>query len=49
MLDLLGLDALEGNINALRTRLERLARDGRAQRPGRGLYTVTAGRPENGK
>ncbi|MFJ2191622.1 hypothetical protein ACIOJE_27435 [Kitasatospora sp. NPDC087861] len=49
VLDLLELDALEGNINALRTRLERLARDGRAQRPGRGLYTVTAGRPETGK
>ncbi|MFJ7280233.1 hypothetical protein [Kitasatospora sp. NPDC098663] len=49
VLDLLGLDASEGNINALRTRLERLARDGPAQRPGRGLYTVTAGRPESGK
>ncbi|MFJ3219505.1 hypothetical protein ACIPLC_26715 [Kitasatospora sp. NPDC086801] len=49
VLDLLGLDASEGNINALRTRLERLARDGRTQRPGRGLYTVTDGRPETGK
>ncbi|MGW6918243.1 hypothetical protein ACWGB8_31190 [Kitasatospora sp. NPDC054939] len=42
---LLGLDALEGNVNAIRTRLERLAKDGRAQRPGRGLYTVAAGQP----
>ncbi|WP_406115972.1 hypothetical protein [Kitasatospora purpeofusca] len=36
----LGLEPLEANVNAVRTRLERLARDGRAQRPGRGLYTA---------
>lgn len=42
---LLGLEALDANINAIRTRLERLAKDGRAQRSGRGLYTVAAGRP----
>ncbi|TYC68643.1 hypothetical protein [Streptomyces sp. CB01881] len=40
----LGLEALEGNINAVRTRLERLAKDARAQRTGRGLYTVVDGR-----
>ncbi|GAA1263762.1 hypothetical protein GCM10009665_61600 [Kitasatospora nipponensis] len=44
--DLLGLDILEGNINAIRTRLERLARDGRAQRSGRGLYTAADGGPQ---
>ncbi|MFB8239568.1 prephenate dehydrogenase, partial [Kitasatospora purpeofusca] len=38
----LGLEPLEANVNAVRTRLERLAKDGRAQRPGRGLYTATA-------
>ncbi|MEV7929062.1 hypothetical protein [Kitasatospora sp. NPDC088779] len=47
--DLLGLDTSEGNINAIRTRLERLAKDGRTQRPGRGLYTVTADRPQTGR
>ncbi|MFD9063272.1 hypothetical protein ACFVZ3_17365 [Kitasatospora purpeofusca] len=38
----LGLEPLNANINAVRTRLERVAKDGRAQRPGRGLYTVAA-------
>ncbi len=38
----LGLEQLDANVNAVRTRLERLAKDGRAQRPGRGLYTVAA-------
>ncbi|MFD9060742.1 hypothetical protein ACFVZ3_04385 [Kitasatospora purpeofusca] len=40
--DKLGLEPLQTNVNAVRTRLERLAKDGRAQRPGRGLYTATA-------
>ncbi|WP_406109901.1 prephenate dehydrogenase [Kitasatospora purpeofusca] len=39
--DKLGLEPLQANVNAVRTRLERLAKDGRAQRPGRGLYTAT--------
>ncbi|MFJ9953236.1 hypothetical protein [Kitasatospora sp. NPDC091207] len=43
----IGLDALAGNVNAIRTRLERLAKDDRAQRTGRGLYTVAA-RPAAG-
>ncbi|MEK2494014.1 hypothetical protein WN990_31140 [Kitasatospora purpeofusca] len=38
----LGLEPVQANVNAVRTRLERLAKDGRAQRPGRGLYTATA-------
>ncbi|WP_329611673.1 hypothetical protein [Kitasatospora herbaricolor] len=42
---LLGLDAVDANINAIRTRLERLAKSGQAQRSGRGLYTVAADRP----
>ncbi|MFC8454155.1 hypothetical protein [Kitasatospora sp. NPDC057223] len=41
--ELLGLDAAEGNIDVVRTRLERLAKDGRGQRVGRGLYTVADG------
>ena len=41
----LGLDAREGNLNVIRTRLERLAKDGRAQGTGRGLYTVADGPP----
>ncbi|WP_149030538.1 hypothetical protein [Kitasatospora sp. MBT66] len=41
----LGLEPLQANVNAVRTRLERLAKDGRAQRPGRGLYTVTTQAP----
>ncbi len=41
----LGLEPLQANVNAVRTRLERLAKDGRAQRPGRGLYTATAQAP----
>ena len=44
----LGLDAAEGNINAIRTTLERLAKDGRAQRTGRGLYTAADGGPGAG-
>ncbi|MFD7417433.1 hypothetical protein [Kitasatospora purpeofusca] len=40
--DKLGLEPLQTNVNAVRTRLERLAKDGRAQRTGRGLYTATA-------
>ena len=40
---LLGLDAVDANINAIRTRLERLAKAGQVQRSGRGLYTVAAG------
>ncbi|MGW2542491.1 hypothetical protein ACWC5I_16840 [Kitasatospora sp. NPDC001574] len=42
----LGLDTLQGNINTIRTKLERLAKAGRAQRPGRGLYTVVPARSE---
>ncbi|MFE2914707.1 hypothetical protein ACFXI0_23875 [Kitasatospora indigofera] len=42
---LLGLDGAETTVNAIRTRLERLAKSGHAQRPGRGLYTVAADRP----
>ncbi|MEU9133728.1 hypothetical protein AB0D08_37515 [Kitasatospora sp. NPDC048540] len=38
----LGLDDLESNVNAVRTRLERLAKAGQAQRTGRGLYAATA-------
>ncbi|MFC8448741.1 hypothetical protein [Kitasatospora sp. NPDC057223] len=38
--ELLGLDAVDANIKAIRTRLERLAKGGQAQRAGRGLYTV---------
>ncbi|WP_199520467.1 hypothetical protein, partial [Kitasatospora sp. MBT63] len=37
---LLGLDTLDSNVNAVRTRLERLAKAGQAQRTGRGLYTA---------
>ncbi|MFC5887413.1 hypothetical protein [Kitasatospora aburaviensis] len=44
----LGLDAVEGNVNAIRSTLERLAKDSRAQRTGRGLYTAAAGRPGAG-
>jgi hypothetical protein len=40
--ELLGLDAVDANIKAIRTRLERLAKGGQAQRAGRGLYTVAA-------
>ncbi len=39
---LLGLDGLDSNVNAVRTRLERLAKAGQAQRAGRGLYTAAA-------
>ena len=42
---LLGLDAVDANINAIRTRLERLAKSGQAQRSGRGLYTVAGATP----
>ncbi|MED7954641.1 hypothetical protein PUR56_38640 [Streptomyces sp. BE303] len=42
----LGLDTLQGNINTIRTKLERLAKAGRAQRPGRGLYTAVPARSE---
>ncbi len=41
--ELLGLDTVDANINAIRTRLERLAKSGQAQRPGRGLYRVAGG------
>ncbi|MFB7618066.1 type IV toxin-antitoxin system AbiEi family antitoxin domain-containing protein [Kitasatospora sp. NPDC056181] len=40
---LLGLEDADGAVNAVRTALERLAKAGRAQRTGRGLYTVAAG------
>ncbi|MFD4911127.1 hypothetical protein [Kitasatospora purpeofusca] len=46
--DKLGLEPLQANVNAVRTRLERLAKDGRAQRPGRGLYTATTRRTGSG-
>ncbi len=36
----LGLEGVAANVNAIRTQLERLASRGRAQRTGRGLYTV---------
>ncbi|WP_329611749.1 hypothetical protein [Kitasatospora herbaricolor] len=42
---LLGLDGADTTVNAIRTRLERLAKSGHARRPGRGLYTVAADRP----
>lgn len=48
VIELLGLDAVEGNVNAIRTMLERLAKDNRAQRTGRGLYTVATARPGAG-
>ncbi|CAM5525909.1 Prephenate dehydrogenase OS=Kitasatospora aureofaciens OX=1894 GN=GCM10010502_54770 PE=4 SV=1 [Kitasatospora aureofaciens] len=34
----LGIEESADNVNAVRTMLERLAKSGRAQRPGRGLY-----------
>ncbi|MER8186110.1 hypothetical protein [Kitasatospora sp. NPDC094015] len=37
---LLGIDPGDANVNAVRTRLERLAKSGRANRTGRGLYTT---------
>ncbi|MFC9327364.1 hypothetical protein [Kitasatospora sp. NPDC057015] len=41
---LLGLEDQEASVNAVRTMLERLAKTGKAQRSGRGLYaTVSAG------
>ncbi|MET8624618.1 hypothetical protein ABZW30_12825 [Kitasatospora sp. NPDC004669] len=40
---LLGLDDQNGALNAVRTMLERLAKTGRAQRTGRGLYDTVAG------
>ncbi|MFF2147799.1 hypothetical protein [Kitasatospora sp. NPDC058190] len=40
---LLGLDDQNGALNAVRTMLERLAKTGRAQRTGRGLYDAVAG------
>ncbi len=36
----LGLEAITGNVNVIRTQLERLASSGRAQRTGRGLYAA---------
>ncbi|OKI29265.1 hypothetical protein A6A07_24190 [Streptomyces sp. CB03911] len=42
---LLGLDGADTTVNAIRTRLERLAKSGHALRSGRGLYTVAADRP----
>ncbi|MFE3112641.1 hypothetical protein [Kitasatospora indigofera] len=42
---LLGLESIDSNVNAMRTRLERLAKAGQAQRSGRGLYTVANDRP----
>ncbi|MET8630733.1 hypothetical protein ABZW30_44800 [Kitasatospora sp. NPDC004669] len=40
---LLGLDDQNGALDAVRTMLERLAKAGRAQRTGRGLYDAVAG------
>ncbi|MGW3046233.1 hypothetical protein ACWC9T_41135 [Kitasatospora sp. NPDC001159] len=40
---LLGLDDQNGAVDAVRTMLERLAKTGRAQRTGRGLYDTVAG------
>ncbi|GJF33052.1 hypothetical protein KNE206_57520 [Kitasatospora sp. NE20-6] len=40
---LLGLDDQDANVNAIRTMLERLARTGKAQRSGRGLYVAVVG------
>lgn len=40
---LLGLDGTDSDVNAVRTMLERLARNGTAQRTGRGLYTAVSG------
>ncbi|MET8629653.1 hypothetical protein ABZW30_39010 [Kitasatospora sp. NPDC004669] len=40
---LLGLDDQNGALDAVRTMLERLAKTGRAQRTGRGLYDAVAG------
>ncbi|MBD0694114.1 hypothetical protein [Streptomyces sp. CBMA123] len=39
----LGIEESAGNVNAVRTMLERLAKAGRAQRPGRGLYAQLDG------
>jgi hypothetical protein len=39
----LGLADATGNVNAVRTMLERLVKADRAQRPGRGLYAPLAG------
>ncbi|MGW3041722.1 hypothetical protein ACWC9T_17180 [Kitasatospora sp. NPDC001159] len=40
---LLGLDDQNGAVDAVRTMLERLAKTGRAQRTGRGVYDALAG------
>ncbi|WP_329611461.1 hypothetical protein [Kitasatospora herbaricolor] len=40
---LLGLDDQGASVNAVRTMLERLAKSGKAQRSGRGLYVAAAG------
>ncbi|MGW2254750.1 hypothetical protein ACWCXH_31865 [Kitasatospora sp. NPDC001660] len=40
---LLGLDGQDGALDAVRAMLERLAKTGRAQRTGRGLYDAVAG------
>ncbi|MFH9355730.1 type IV toxin-antitoxin system AbiEi family antitoxin domain-containing protein [Kitasatospora sp. NPDC017646] len=39
----LGIEESADNVNAVRTMLERLAKAGRAQRPGRGLYAQLDG------
>ncbi|MEU4586176.1 type IV toxin-antitoxin system AbiEi family antitoxin domain-containing protein [Kitasatospora aureofaciens] len=39
----LGIEESADNVNAVRTMLERLAKSGRAQRPGRGLYAKLDG------
>ncbi|MFH9350403.1 prephenate dehydrogenase [Kitasatospora sp. NPDC017646] len=39
----LGIEESAGTVNAVRTMLERLAKAGRAQRPGRGLYAQLDG------
>ncbi|MGW2375388.1 type IV toxin-antitoxin system AbiEi family antitoxin domain-containing protein [Kitasatospora sp. NPDC001683] len=39
----LGIEESADNVNAVRTMLERLAKAGRAQRPGRGLYAKLDG------
>ncbi|WP_238864097.1 hypothetical protein [Kitasatospora sp. A2-31] len=41
--DLLGLDGSDSDVNAVRTTLERLAKNGTAQRTGRGLYAAVSG------
>lgn len=39
----LGLDGADSDVNAVRTMLERLAKNGAAQRTGRGLYAAVSG------